>query len=367
MTMISNRLLKKSNLCNFLSNLLLFRVFPNPADRGPEFVPPRLAAPLAAGRFICLLALAVFLSGCVYISLPRAEPLAEKAVGGKGPDKVLLMDVSGLIEDEAGNGVLGLEARPNITARIKEELVLASEDSRVKAVVLRINSPGGSVTTCDIIAHELKEFKKKRGIPVVAELMDVAASGGYYVAVSADRIVAHPTTVTGSIGVVAYGVNASGLMEKVGISDQTVKSGGNKDMGSPLRPMTEGEREILKTVVDGMHERFLDVIIEGRAHANLGRDELAGIADGRIYTARQALDLKLIDSIGYMDDAIALAREIAGIKEATVITYAPVGSYRNNLYSGLLSQGPSAFNLFNLDAGALSGRLKMRFMYLWMP
>ena len=128
--------------------------------------------------------------------------------------------------------------------------------------------------------------------------MDVAASGGYYLAVTADRIIAQPTTVTGSIGVIAYSVNAAGLMEKIGIVNQTVKTGAMKDIGSPLKSMTEEERKIIRSVIDGMYERFLDVILEGRKE--MKRDELERLADGRVFSAKQALDAKLIDSIGYM-------------------------------------------------------------------
>lgn len=304
------------------------------------------------------------LSGCVIITLPSVQPLVEKVIDGKGADKVLLVDISGMISDDDARNMLGIETSPNLTARIKEELTLASSDDRVKAVVLRINTPGGSVTTCDIISHEIKEFKKKRKVPVVAELMDVAASGGYYIAASADRIIAHPTTVTGSIGVIAYNINASGLMEKIGVTDQTVKSGPRKDIGSPLRPMTEEERKILLSVINGMYERFLDVILEGRKRLN--REDLTRIADGRVYSAPQALDLKLIDSIGYLDDAIGEAKKEAGIKEARIITYSAPRAYRNNIYSGPGPLPQPGLNIINLDPG-FSKRFGLSFMYVWMP
>ncbi len=304
------------------------------------------------------------LSGCVIVTLPSVQPLVEKVIDGKGADKVLLVDISGMISDDDARNMLGIETSPNLTARIKEELTLASSDDRVKAVVLRINTPGGSVTTCDIISHEIKEFKKKRKVPVVAELMDVAASGGYYIAASADRIIAHPTTVTGSIGVIAYNINASGLMEKIGVTDQTVKSGPRKDIGSPLRPMTEEERKILLSVINGMYDRFLDVILEGRK--DLNREDLTRIADGRVYSAPQALDLKLIDSIGYLDDAIGEAKKEAGIKEARIITYSAPRSYRNNIYSGPGPVSQPGLNIINLDPG-FSKRFGLSFMYVWMP
>lgn len=311
--------------------------------------------------------LSLFLTGCIIINLPRPEPLTEKVIGGKGADKVLVMDISGVISAEERGGALSLREKPNLIALIREQLDLASEDRNIRSVILRINSPGGDVTACDIINHEISNFRKKRkNTPIIAELMDVAASGGYYVAVASDKIVAHPTTVTGSIGVISYNINASGLMDKIGISDQTIKSGDKKDIGTPLRHMTEDERMILQSVIDSMYERFLDVIVEGRKDlASLDRSELKKIADGRIYTAEQALRLKLIDKVGYLDDAIAMAKESAGIKEATIVTYAPESSYKNNIYS--LAGYPSTINLVNIDAGTLAGRLGIRFMYMWMP
>lgn len=307
--------------------------------------------------------LAFFLSGCVMIALPGVEPLKEKSIAGEGKDKILLIDISGIITENEDSNVFGVQTKQKITARVKEEVSRAAEDENVKAVILRINTPGGSVTTCDIIRHEIQNLKKKRNIPVVAEFMDVAASGGYYIASAADVIVAHPTTVTGSIGVIAFNVNASGLMDKLGLTNQSIKSGDKKDIGTPLRPMTEDERQILQSIINGMYDRFLDVILEGR-NKGFSREELRKIADGRIYTASQAKDLKLIDSIGYLDDAIEAAKEKAGIKEARVITYTAPRAYKNNIYS-MMEQPPAEINLINIDTGFRKPGLS--FMYLWMP
>ncbi|MBW7956404.1 MAG: signal peptide peptidase SppA [Deltaproteobacteria bacterium] len=314
--------------------------------------------------FLFLVFLLILVPGCVFITLPGPGPLSEKVVGGKGDDKVLLLDISGMLTDEKPGGVLGFETEPNLTARIREELELAAADPRVKAVVLRINTPGGSVTTSDIIAHEIKRFKEKKKVPIVAGLMDLATSGGYYIASSADRIIAQPTAVTGSIGVVALSVNASGLMEKLGITNQTVKSGDMKDLGSPIRPMTVEERRVLQAVIDGLFERFLDQVIEGRP-GRFTREELRAISDGRILTASQALEHKLVDSIGYLDDAIEAAKEAAGIKEAKVVTYAAPRAYKHNIYS--LAEPPKAgISIVNIDTG-LTRRFGMEFMYVWMP
>lgn len=317
---------------------------------------------------VLLFLVLMLLPGCVFITLPGVEPLAEKTVGGKGDDKVLLIDISGIIRDGDTGSILGMKSKPNLTARIREELDLAAADKKVKAVVLRIDTPGGSVTTSDIIAHEIERFKEKKKAPVVAQLMDMATSGGYYIAASADRIIAQPTAVTGSIGVIAFSVNASGLLEKIGVTNQTIKSGDLKDIGSPLRPMTEEDRRVLQSVIDSMYERFLDRVMAGRP-GRFTRDELRTFSDGRILTARQALDLKLVDRIGYLDDAIEAAKKEAGIKEARVVTYSQPRSYKNNIYSkaGIADVGEMPKGLLvNIDAGRFS-ELGMQFMYIWMP
>lgn len=318
---------------------------------------------------LLLFLLCTFLYGCVFINLPKDVPLEEKTVGGKGTAKILVMDFSGIIIEDNGRSLFG--KKPGRLALLKEELDLAAKDDDIKAIILRINSPGGAVTVCDIMSHEIALFKKNRRLPVIAEFMDIAASGGYYIAAASDKIIAHPTTVTGSIGVIAYSLNASGLLDKIGISNQTIKSGDKKDIGSPLRPMTEEERLIMQSIIDEMYERFLTVITNGRPElAKLDRAALRKIADGRIYTADQALKLKLIDRIGYMDDAIDFAKEAAGIKEARIITYSQPRAYKNNIYSMAESLGDGAapqVNLINIDGSLLSERLGMRFMYLWAP
>ena len=236
----------------------------------------------------------------------------------------------------------------------------------MRALVLRIDTPGGDVTTADILYHEVREYGKETGVPVVAELMDTAASGGYYIASAADFIMAQPTSITGSIGVVAYNVNAEGLLDKIGIRDMTVKSGDKKDMGSPLREMTAEEREILQGIIDELYGRFLDVVYRGRK-GRIPMERLRELADGRVYTARQALSSGLIDGMGYMEDAVAEARRLAGLKEARVVTYSEADEYRKNIYSAPAVPAPSVINLLNIDASSLGPGAGLRFMYIWSP
>jgi len=315
---------------------------------------------------VSLLFCVVLLEGCSFVlPLGKATSLVETSVGGTGRDKVLLVDVSGMISGKKRSRALGLMERPSLVERVKEELEKAEEDNAVKAVVLRINSHGGTVTASDIIHHEVEQFKERTGKVIIAEMLDVAASGGYYIAAAADTIIAHPTTVTGSIGVAAFKFNARGLMEKVGVEDETILSGDKKDIGSPMRALTPEEREILQSIIDDLYERFLDVVAEGRKE--IGREKLREIADGRVYSARQALDLKLIDEIGYLDDAIEAAKSEAGLEKARVVTYGRPSDYKGSIYS-LAGVGlPSTINLIGLDGEALVERFGMRIMYRWMP
>src|SRR5262245_8409619 len=226
------------------------------AAGGPSVWPRRATASVeppwgptytAAMRWVrMLVGLALCLQGCSVLSLdlqPRIRPLAEQTVEGKGAAKILLLDLSGVLQDESFSFSLGAPPpRVPLLARVREELEKAEQDENVRAVIVKINSPGGTITASDVLYRELVEFKARRKIPVIAAIMDVGASGGYYVALAADRIVAHPTTVTGSIGVLMLTVNSSGLLEKLGVSATYIKSGALKDMGSPFRAMSPEEQ-----------------------------------------------------------------------------------------------------------------------------
>jgi protease-4 len=307
-------------------------------------------------------AMALAQTACVniYIPPPPAQ-LEEHQVSGSGKDKVLLVDVSGVISSEDKESFY---TYPSMIATIKEELTRASRDEAVKAVVLRINTPGGTVTASDIIYHELKQFKAARNLPVIASIMDIGASGGYYIASAADRIMAHPSTVTGSIGVIMLTVNARGLLEKVGVEANAVTSGPRKDMGSPFRAMTPEERAIFQGLIDSFYQRFLTVVQEGRP--GLQMEQIKKLADGRIYTGEQAKAAGLVDEIGYLEDAIEAAKKKAGLTQARVVTYRRPGDYSNNIYTKLMAPGPLA-GLGNLDLMSFVRGGTPQFMYLWMP
>jgi len=313
-------------------------------------------------KLLIVFLFALLASGCVSVSLfPPKMPLREKSVQGTGADKVLLVSISGIISEGKDGGLLDRD--DDLVARIKEELTLAGEDERIKALVLRINSPGGTVTASDVLYHEIMAFKEKRKIPVVAVIMDLGASGGYYIAVTGDRIIAHPTSVTGSVGVIMLRVSAEGLLQKIGVDASAIKSGAKKDIGSPFRPMTEDERAIFQTMINGFFSRFLEVVSKGRS---LPPDQLKAISDGRVLTGPQALQLGLVDQVGYLEDGIAAAKKLAGLSEARVVMYARPDAYRNNIYSLTGGSGSleslARLNVMNLVRGAAP-----QFLYLWMP
>jgi protease-4 len=274
-------------------------------------------------------------AGCITVKVAIFEepgPFKEKVISGYGRDKVLLLDISGAIL-EGPHRILGLLKGVTAPARVKEELEKAAKDDRIKAVVVKINSPGGTVAAADVIFHELQAFKAERGVPVVVCLEGLATSGGYYVAQAGDVIVAYPTCITGSIGVLAMKLNLRGLMDKVGVDEDLVKTGRWKDFWSPFRPATPQEKEMMQQVIDSFYQRFVNVVAEGR---RLSLKETLKVADGRIFTAAQAKDLKLVDQLGYLDDALGLAKSRAGLpKEAKVVRYHRPGSYKPTIYSGL--------------------------------
>jgi protease-4 len=319
-------------------------------------------------RLLSVLASLLIATGCSLISVdltPRIKPLEERTVEGSGRAKIVLTDIAGFLSEEGQSQTLVIGAptpRVGLLVRFREELKKAAEDSDVKALIVRINSPGGTVTASDIMLRELQIFKAAKKVPVVAVMMDVAASGGYYVALGADTIVAHPTTVTGSIGVIMVTVNAAGLMQKLGIDAGAIKSGERKDMGSPFRALTGEERQILQSVIDGLQGQFLARLVESR---KIPMDTARRLADGRVYTAKQALDLKLIDRIGYMDDALELTKKAIGVDQAKLVAYHRPSEYRATYYAR--SEAPSS----SLDASVSRLASVMGsgpgFFYLWWP
>lgn len=310
----------------------------------------------------------VIIAGCratVNVPLvPEIGALHEEVLEGEGKDKILLLNISGFISSKKQPLSL-LSKGPSLQEEIREALQMAEADCAIRGVILRINSPGGTITSTDIVYHEIMSFKKKRGIRIVACMMDVAASGGYYLATAADEIVAHPTTITGSIGVIALKFNVEGLMNRLGIRNETVKSAEMKDFWSPFRASTKEEREIIQNIIDRQHRIFCDAITKGRK--SLTKADVERLADGRIYSADQALESGLIDRIGYLDDTIESLKKDLKIEKATIITYSRPGTYNGTIYSGSSAPSPRITNLLSIDDPAWISNSGIHFMYLWMP
>ncbi len=213
-------------------------------------------------------------------------------------------------------GVLEIKGVIESSEEVLKELKAFEEDSTIKAILLRIDSPGGSVGASQEIWKEVLRIREKK--PVVASLGNVAASGAYYVACAASKVVANPGTLTGSIGVVMYFTDLEELMRKIGIKTHVIKSGSYKDTGSPFRGLTPQEKELLQGLLNEVHEQFVKAVSQSR---NLPIEKAKEIADGRLLSGEEALRLKLVDELGSFEDALRVAKELGGIKGEPELVY----------------------------------------------
>lgn len=227
----------------------------------------------------------------------------------KGSANVAQINVYGVISDEASGGPFSSGEGANANKLISN-IKKAREDDGIKAILLRINSPGGTAAASQAVYEELMRTRQETDIKIIASLGDVAASGGYYIASAADHIVANPSSITGSIGVIVQTQNVTSLLDKIGVQTSTIKSGPLKDILSPFRETKPEERKILQSVVDESYKQFLDAIVAGRG---MSLEKLKPLADGRIYTGTQAKDKKLVDSLGNYYDALNKTAELAKI------------------------------------------------------
>lgn len=250
----------------------------------------------------------------------------EEIISGSGVDRIVVIYV---------NGTIGASSDPFSSAISHDELLSqikqAASDPLVRAVVLRVESPGGGVVASSEIHAELTKLQAADKILVVS-MGSTAASGGYYISAPADKIYANKDTFTGSLGVILSLTNYGQAFDTLGLKSYVYKSGALKDIGSPLREPTSEENIVLQTIVDQAYQGFVDVIVAGR---ELPRERVLEIADGRIYTGAQALELDLIDEIGNLDEAIAGSKELTGLSEALVVSYTQNESLRSLLFSRL--------------------------------
>lgn len=310
-----------------------------------------------------IIILILFFNGCAWhLDLLGEKEIKEVVlVKSKAKDKILIVDVSGILGTTLRYGLL--EREGDILSQVYLRLQLAAEDPYVRGIILRMDTPGGEVTASDILYNEIVKFRDRTAKPVVTLMMGLATSGGYYVASGSDYIIAHPSTITGSIGVISIFPNIEELFSKLGVEVNVIKSGKMKDSGSSFREMTEEEKALFQSIVDELYQKFLDVVLHGREET-FSMNELKTIADGRIYTAQQALKLKLIDEIGYFDAALEKVKALAGIREAKAIAYTYYPRKKTNLYAKSLD-APKVFE--EEDLRDVFKSLKSGFYYLWLP
>jgi len=324
----------------------------------------RLSAALVVSTLVCFLA-ACGTPSFLITPVANTNQLNEtEIVAGHGlfPDKIAIIEVEGMLMNAKSGGFL--EPTENVVSLFTQELNAAAADSKVKAIVLRVNSPGGTVSASDAMYQILKRFKQQTGKPVVASTQEVAASGAYYVSCAADKIVAQPTSIVGSIGVIFETYNLSGTMMKLGVRAGAFKSAAHKDIGSPFRDSTPEEDAIMQGIVDEYYARFKGVVIENRHLAQ--NDTFTMITDGRVFSGEQALKLGLVDQTGLLEDAIELARNLAHVPNAAVIAYKRPYGYGGSIYALNSTPEPKADTL-QLQLPQAASLLPSGFYYMWQP
>jgi protease-4 len=318
-----------------------------------------------AAAFAWAVPLLLLLAGCavhLHFDLLGEDTLQEVVLEkSDARHKILLLDIEGILA--SGNEAGPLSRERNLLSSFTAKLERAARDPDIRAVILRLDTPGGEVTASDLLRHEILRFKKRTGLPVTALMMSLAASGGYYVACACDRIIALPTTLTGSIGVIALFPETGELLDHLGLRVNVIKSGALKDAGSLFRGMTDQEKALFQGMIDEDYGAFVDVVAANRS-GRLTREEVVRLADGRVYTARQALEAKLIDDIGYFDLAMSTVLKMAGLSRAKVVAYTYYPKTRTNIYSLFPSGRPMAYE--QIWSRLLAG-LKSGFYYLWLP
>ena len=317
-------------------------------------------------KFAAFLIFLVLIAGCAAPSIKlisdASDPLREFRLEGTADGKILIIPIRGVISDSPRKGFI--RVLPSMVQKVVAHLKKSEKDPEIKAVVLKINSPGGSATASDILYREINAYKKRSGVKIVAVMMGLAASGGYYVALPADMIVAHPTTVTGSVGAVFIRPEVSGLMKKIGVDVAIHKSGRNKDMGSPFRTQSKEEEKIMQALIDSLGRRFADLVAR---HRELPPETMREIATARIYIAADAQKAGLVDRTGYIDDALQQARKLAGLEDnSKVVIYRRTSFPDDNIYNPL-STGAEGNSPVLVDLGVLEWMPPQAagFYYLW--
>jgi protease IV len=320
-------------------------------------------------RKILLTAIISFLilSGCgaprIKLLTDSTDPLKEFTLEGTTREKILIIPIQGFISNSPDEGFL--TSKPSVVQEVVSQLNIAEDDENIKSIILQIGSLGGTVTASDILYHEITRLKKRKDVKIVAVLMDIATSGGYYIALPADFIVAHPTTVTGSVGVVFIRPEVTDLMGKIGVGVNVIKSGDNKDMGAIYRKATAEEKELLQNLVDKLGKRFIHLISE---HRNIDDQNLSEVASAKIMLADEAEQLGLIDRTGYIEDALDEAKKLAGLPDKTRVVVYRRSNYPDDNFYNPITMNSNGKTLSMIDLGINNNAIFLApgFYYLWL-
>ena len=274
----------------------------------------------------------LMIQGCAFISMDLSsfiqfQPFEERILKSGSDDKILVVEILGPITTTA---VRDFIPRQGTLERLDGIIGKAKKDKNIKGLILKIDSPGGSVTASDLVFSQIKEFKEAQKIPVVACVTGQGTSGAYMVALSADRIVALPSSVVGNVGVLIPSISLEGLMDKLGIRNQTLTSGKFKDTGNPLRDMTTEDKAILEGIIKEFQQDFLTKVKEQRP---VTAEDLAIIEDGRVMTATSGMKVHLIDQVGYYEDALKTMESLSKTESPTVVVYRRRGENEGGFYS----------------------------------
>jgi protease IV len=289
-----------------------------------------------------------------------SQPNPTNVISGYGDDRIALINVSGIIMDsDAPGGLGGLSEEISSEKRFRKVLQEVERDPQVKSLIIKVNSPGGSAAASEQMYQDILDYKKTTKNKVLVYYSDIAASGGYYISMAADQIIANPQAITGSIGVIIEYLNLGDLAQKYGVQPVVYKSGAHKDIISQFRNPTEEERQIMQGLISDSYDNFVLAVAKGR---NLPESEVLRLADGRVYSAKQAKEEKLIDGLGSFEDAVSRTRELAGLKQATVVEYG-----QQTFFETLLGSTVGRINLTLLPNNPLQTQTSPRLLYLYAP
>lgn len=348
---------KTAKFCSFCGSLLIFPKRSFLAKHKGTFIAVALVI-----TFVILPIFAVYnFINSISSDIERSEK-EDAVISGSGEDKIALINIDGIIVETEPQRSLGSVTEDVTTARgIKKILRKIDADENVKAVLLRVNSPGGSAVASEEIYRDLLDFKKKSGKKLVAYFSDTAASGAYYISMAADQIVANPSTITGSIGVIISYFNFKDIAEKYGVKNIVYKSGAHKDIISEFRDPTDEEKAIIQGIISDTYDNFVKAVSSGRA---LPESQVQTLADGRIYSAKQAVELKLVDQTGTLEDAIDATLALADLEKASVVEFGQPGFF--DLFLGSIG-GKFNFSLFPSLQNYFDVKPGIKVLYLYTP